>query len=97
MHQTRCAKIEIFDLVLREINAIFSSPSASRSTINFFSYISAQSQEYPPQKDLDPTGQSLALFEYANERVHFSFRGDTADSAKVGAGINHTQKKGGKP
>jgi hypothetical protein len=29
--------------------------------------------------------------------VHFSFRGDTADSAKVGAGINHTQKKGEKP
>jgi hypothetical protein len=29
--------------------------------------------------------------------VHFSFRGDTADSAKVGAGIIHTQKKGEKP
>jgi hypothetical protein len=29
--------------------------------------------------------------------VHFYFRGDTADSAKVGAGINHTQKKGEKP
>jgi hypothetical protein len=28
--------------------------------------------------------------------VHFSFHGDTADSAKVGAGINHTQKKGEK-
>jgi hypothetical protein len=29
--------------------------------------------------------------------VHFSFRGDTADSAKVGVGINHPQKKGEKP
>jgi hypothetical protein len=28
--------------------------------------------------------------------LHFSFHGDTADSAKVGAGINHTQKKGEK-
>jgi hypothetical protein len=55
MRQTRCAKIEIFDLVLPEINAVFSLPSTSQSTINFFSYISAQSQEYPPQKDLDPT------------------------------------------
>jgi hypothetical protein len=27
---------------------------------------------------------------------HFSFHGGTADSAKVGAGKNHTQKKGEK-
>jgi hypothetical protein len=30
------------------------------------------------------------------ENAHFSFRSDTADSAKVGAGINPTQKKGEK-